>query len=214
MRLPRPSWPRGTLALMMLPFFSLPLGEIVGWLIRYRYVLLFPIMVAEGPIITVIAGLLVSLGHLDFTPKYALAVTADLVGDTLYYLAGRIGTHRLLERRTRRLPDVRDRIEKLRVRFDRHVGATLLMGKLTHGVGGLILLTAGVVRIPYAAFFWFNLLGTLPKSLFLLLVGYYFGHSYHVISAYLDALALIAVSLAACAGIVFFLYGAGWTTRG
>jgi len=47
-----------------------------------------------------------------------------------------------------------------------------------------------------------------------LLVGYYFGHSYHVISAYLDALALITVSLAACAGIVFFLYGAGWTTRG
>lgn len=170
-------------------------------------------MVAEGPIVAVVAGFLVSLGRLDITTTYVLAVTADLVGDTLYYIAGRIGSDRFLERWTSRTLDVRGRFEKLRDRFDRQVGTTLLMGKLTHGVGGLILLTAGVVRIPFAPFFWFNLLGTLPKSLFLLLVGYYFGHSYQAISTYLDAIALITASLAACAGIVFFLYGAGWTTK-
>jgi membrane protein DedA with SNARE-associated domain len=193
---------------MVFPFFSLPLGKVVAWLIHYRYLVLFPIMVAEGPIITIIAGLLVSLGYLDLTATYLLAVTADLVGDTLYYCAGRIGTNRFLERWTTRMPDARGQIEKLKGHFDRHVGTTLLMGKLTHGVGGLILLTAGAVRIPFAAFFWFNLLGTLPKSLLLLLVGYYFGHSYRTIGSYLDAVALISTSVVFLAGAVFVIYRA------
>ena len=65
-----------------------------------------------------------------------------------------------------------EQIEGLRGHFERHVGKTLLMGRLTHGAGALILLPAGAVRIPFATFFWFNLLGTLPKSQLLLLLGY------------------------------------------
>lgn len=204
---------RDTLASMMFPIVSLPLGQLVPWLIQYRYLLLFPIMVVEGPIITIIAGFLVSLGYLDFTATCLLAVTADLVGDTLYYVAGRIGTNRFLERWTPRLRNAWEKIEGLRSHFKRHVGKTLLMGKLTHGAGGLILLTAGAVRIPFATFFWFNLLGTLPKSLLLLLLGYYFGHSYRRIGTYLDEIALLTTSLVLLAGVAFFVYGTRWTKK-
>jgi membrane protein DedA with SNARE-associated domain len=204
---------RDTLAFMVFPIFSLPLEPLVPWLIQYRYLFLFPILVVEGPIITIIAGFLVSLGYLDFTATYLLAVTADLVGDTLYYVAGRIGTNCFLDRWTTRLRNVWDQIEGLRSHFERHVGKTLLMGKLTHGAGGLILLTAGAVRIPFAAFFWFNLLGTLPKSLLLLLLGYYFGHSYRRIGMYLDEIALITTSLVLLAGVAFLVYGTRWTKK-
>jgi membrane protein DedA with SNARE-associated domain len=187
--------------------FSLPLTQILPPLIHYRYILLFPIMVVEGPIITIIAGFLVSLGSLDFPITYAVAVTADLVGDTLYYLVGRFGANRFVDRWGKYLRISWEQIETLKRHFERHVGKTLLMGKLTHGAGGLILLAAGVAKIPYLRFFWFNLLGTLPKSLVLLLVGYYFGHGYRSINRYLNEVALLTLCLVVLGGLALILYG-------
>ncbi len=189
------------------PLFSLPLTQILPPLIHYRYILLFPIMVVEGPIITIIAGFLVSLGSLDFPITYAVAVTADLAGDTLYYLVGRFGANRVVDRWGKYLAVSWEQIDKLKRHFERHVGRTLLMGKLTHGAGGLILLAAGVAEVPYLLFFWFNLLGTLPKSLVLLLVGYYFGHGYQSINRYLNEVALLTICLVMLGGLAFLFYG-------
>lgn len=201
------------IAVMLLPFLSLPLGQIIPWLIQYRYWILFPIMVFEGPVITIIAGFLVSLGYLDFIATYVLAVTADLIGDSLYYVAGRFGTDRFLERRSRRIKTMLDRVETVKEHFERHVGKTLVVGKLTHGAGGLILFAAGVFEIRFATFLLYNALGTLPKSLALLLVGYYFGHSYQRISSYLNDIALVTVVVVLLAVIAFFFYGSRWMKK-
>jgi len=195
------------MALMMLPLLSLPLPRVLPWLIQYKYLLLFPVLVVEGPIITVIAGFLVSLGDLDFLRTYVLAVTADLLGDTLYYTAGRFGAHRFVGRWGKYLGVTWCQIERFKRHFERRVGTSLLLGKLTHGVGGLILLAAGVAEVPYGDFLWFNLLGTLPKSLLFLLVGFYFGHGYQRINTYLNVLALITVPAVLLAGLGFLLYG-------
>jgi membrane protein DedA with SNARE-associated domain len=177
-------------------------------LIQYKYLLLFPVLVFEGPIITVIAGFLVSLGDLDFLRTYTLAVTADLLGDSLYYAVGRLGAHRVVGRWGKYLGVTWGQVEKVKRHFDRHVGTSLVLGKLTHGVGGLILLAAGVAEVPYGVFLWFNLLGTLPKSLLFLLVGYYFGHGYQKINAYLNAVALASVAAVLLAGLAFLRHGA------
>jgi len=39
--------------------------QIVNWLLAYKYLLLFPIAVIAGPIITVIGGFLSSLGYFN-----------------------------------------------------------------------------------------------------------------------------------------------------
>ncbi len=196
------------MALMMLPLLSLPLARVLPWLIRYKYLLLFPILVVEGPIITVIAGFLVSVGDLNFLRTYALAVTADLIGDSLYYAVGRLGAHRVIDRWGKYLGVTWCQVEKVKRHFDRHVGMSLVLGKLTHGVGGLILLVAGVAEVPYGVFLWFNLVGTLPKSLLFLLVGFYFGHGYEKINTYLNDVALVTGFAVLVAGLAFLLYGA------
>jgi membrane protein DedA with SNARE-associated domain len=188
-------------------FDALALPQMLPWLIQYRYLLLFPIVVVEGPIICVIAGLLVSLGYLDFPLTYGLAVTADLVGDTLYYLTGRYGANRVMDRWGKYLGVPWDQIEKLKRHFQQHVGKTLLLGKLTQGAGGLILVAAGAAKVPSPIFLWFNLLGTLPKSLVLLLVGFYFGHAYRRINGYLNVLALITIGVVVFAGLAYVFYG-------
>jgi membrane protein DedA with SNARE-associated domain len=192
---------------MMFDAFALPLPQLLSWLIQYRYLLLLPIVVVEGPIITVIAGFLVSLGYLDFILAYGLAVTGDLFGDTLYYLAGRIGADRFVKGWGRCLCITWDQIDRLKQHFARHVGKTLLLGKLTQGAGGLILVAAGAAEVPYPVFLWFNLLGTLPKSLALLLVGFYFGHAYRRISAYLNDIALITIGILVLVSPGYLFYG-------
>ena len=49
----------------------------------YKYWLIFPIMVLEGPIITVISGFLVSLGTLNAFVAYPLLFFGDLLGAAL-----------------------------------------------------------------------------------------------------------------------------------
>jgi membrane protein DedA with SNARE-associated domain len=35
-----------------------------------------------------------------------------------------------------------------------------------------------MARMPISEFLWFNLLGTIPKSFILLIIGFYFGQAY------------------------------------
>ena len=39
--------------------------EVVQWIFLYKYYVLFPVMVVEGPVVTLIAGMFISTGHLD-----------------------------------------------------------------------------------------------------------------------------------------------------
>jgi hypothetical protein len=67
---------------------SLPIETAVTLLEAHPYLLLFPLVLLEGPIATVAAGLLVATGIMSWPVAYAVAVTADLAGDTPYRRLG------------------------------------------------------------------------------------------------------------------------------
>ena len=166
------------------------LSEIFILLDNYKYLFLFPIVVIEGPIITVIAGLLVSLGHLNIFITYAVIVFGDMVGDSLYYVIGFYGRLGFVERWGHFLGMTKERVVKIENHFTNHTGKTLITGKLTHFAGAVILVAAGVAKVPYWKFIWYNFLPTIPKSLALLLLGYYFGKAYQQIDSYFNYIAL------------------------
>lgn len=85
--------------------------------------------------------------------------------------------------------------------FEKHSGKTLIIGKLSHAVGGVVLVAAGTARVPFWKFIWYNFIPTLPKSLILLLIGFYFGRFYIKINTYLDYTAIWTVVLA----VIFIL---------
>lgn len=86
-------------------------------------------------------------------------------------------------------------VEKLKVFFHRHIGKTLLLGKTTQAIEGAFLVAADAVNVPYRTFLFFNTIGTLPKSLILLLYGYYFGKEYARVSDILDYIGLATIVL-------------------
>jgi membrane-associated protein len=172
-------------------------SEIFKLLFTYSYFILFPLVVVEGPVVTIISGFLVSLGFMDFIPTYFTIVSADLTGDFLYYSAGRWWLNKPYKGILNFFSIDMKVVHKLEAAIKKNKGPFLFFGKLSHALGGLILFAAGSAEIPIKEYMWFNFLATIPKSLILLAVGYYFGSTVSNFNKYVDftVLGLFALTI-------------------
>lgn len=162
----------------------------------YGYVALLPLAVIEGPAVTVFAAFLAAQGLLDVSVVYAIVVLGDLLGDLLYYVGGRFLLQRLVTWRGAWAMQLRHRVGVLAQRIRARAGAMLLFGKLTHSAGFAVLLAAGAAHVPMRRFLTYNLLGTLPKSLLFVVIGYWFGRLYIAIQGDLRIAGVIGFVLA------------------
>lgn len=167
--------------------------------------ILAPIAVLEGPIITVIAGYLAHLGAFSPVSAYVIVVLADLVGDAVFYLFGRSGIGWLSPRWRNRLGLRQERLAKLRDHFQAQGGRTLILGKLTHTLGALALVAAGMAHMRFVPFLWYNFIATLPKSLVFLMLGYSLGLAYKQVNGWIFWGSLVPLVLVAVWAASHFL---------
>lgn len=183
---------------------SLSLATISIWIIRYGYWVILPISIIEGPIITVIAAFLAHQGYFNIFTVFFIVVLGDLIGDLLFYSFGFYGK-RLSNTLVGNFLGLTDEIiKKVSDHFDIHSGRTIILGKLTHSMGWAILPAAGMAKMPIGKFLWFNLIGTLPKSLVFLLIGYYLGYAYKNIDSYINKVALILFFVLLIGSLFYF----------
>lgn len=179
------------------------LNTIIGFIIQYGYIVIFPITIAEGPIITVIAGFLSAQGYFNLAIVYAVVVVGDLAGDFLWYGVGRFG-HTIARSKIGKKIGIKDHhLDKVTGHYDIHSGKTLLLGKWTHSLGMFILTGAGVAKMPLGKFFLYNLIGTLPKSLLFTLLGYYVGYAFQKINSIIEKTAFI-IGIFLIAGVIVY----------
>lgn len=95
----------------------LSVTELINLLLQYKYLIIFPIVMFEGPITTIVAGFLSSLGYFNFWFTYLLVATADLASDALYYALGRWGRKSFVEKLGHYVGITISRIEKMVWRF-------------------------------------------------------------------------------------------------
>lgn len=178
-------------------FFTL--NQVIHLLLTYRYELLFPISVIEGPIITVIGGFLASQNYMNPYFVFIIVVAGDMIGDLLYYYLGRYGGLRFINKFGKYFGVKPEYVLRLEKHFDKHPRKTLIFGKFTHTFGVVVLVTAGMAKMRLGMFMLYNFLPTLPKSAALVLIGFYFGHAYVQINNYLNywiiAMGLLVVVL-------------------
>lgn len=179
---------------------GLPLQTIFGWIVAYRYAILLPIAIVEGPIVSVIAGFLISIGQMDFWIAFGLLSLGDVLGDVGLYSIGRWGGLALISKHGARFGVTPERIKKLETFFEHHAKKTLLFGKWGHVLGFPILVTAGVAREPLGEFIAVSIIGTLPKTLALVFLGIYFGASYGLVNHYLDIFVVVTLVVLAIVG--------------
>ncbi|MEK7576371.1 MAG: VTT domain-containing protein [Patescibacteria group bacterium] len=170
----------------------------------YGYALLFPIAVIEGPIISIIAGFLISGGILNLYVVYVVLLLGDLVGDTMYYCIGRYGGNYFVKRWGWFLNIDESKLIRLEESFNTHSAKWLFFAK-AQGLGSAILVAAGVIKMPFGRFLWLNFLATLIKSAFFLAIGFYFGKAYIAINGYVNKFGIITLFIIVIGIILYFL---------
>lgn len=181
------------------------LDNILALLLQYKYLILFPISVIEGPIISILAGVLIAQNLLNPWITWTLLVIGDIVGDTLYYCLGRYGGRPFIKKHGHLL---RLREEKM-TQWEEHFHhkapkRTLFLGK-TQPWGSVILFAAGATKMPYLKFLLINTVASIPKALLLILIGYYFNEAYIVMDRYLQYTGIILTIIGILIVLYFFL---------
>lgn len=179
--------------------------EIILLLTTYKYLFLFPVVVVEGPIITVIAGFLSSTGYLNLFIAYAVILIGDITGDSLYYCLGRWGSIRFINRWGHYVGLTIERVKKIKQHFINHTGKTIIIGKFAHSIEIPFLIAAGFAKVPYHKFLLYVFIPSVPKSLLFILIGYYFGRAYGEINKYLGYSAFFMMATAISFTVIYFV---------
>ncbi len=177
--------------------------EIFSLLYTYGYHVLFPLVLLEGPIATIAGGFLVAGGYMNFYMAYLVVIVADLAGDIIYYWIGRSFLNTVGLKLLSFVGIDSKNIEHAKKAMNYHKGKILFFGKLSHAIGGPILIAAGALKVPIKDFVLFNFLATIPKSLTFLMVGYLFGDTIGRWGKYIK---LTSIGLALFTVIVVVIY--------
>jgi membrane-associated protein len=172
-------------------------------LYAFRYLVLFPLAVVEGPILAVIAGFLCIEGLLNPLIVYPIIVLGDVCGDSLVYALGRWGGSRQQGRWGRLIGLNREKIDRARTYFSGNPVKTVSLSKLILGVGVAGIFLAGNSRIPYRTFVAVCLITSAAQYTVYLGIGLLFGRAYREINLYLNYIATAVIVL--CFAF-FFVY--------
>jgi|SRR3989344_2758234 len=155
-------------------------------LLTYKYLILIPLSIIEGPIVTVIAGFLVTLKFFNLFLIYIIMVAGDVVGDGIAYSFGYFGKRFL---HYFKITD--EKLEKAKKYFNENHRKAIFASKVVYGLGTTGLITAGILHVPYKKYFKTCVLISAVQSLILIMIGVLFGHAYVVIEKYLNYYAAI-----------------------
>lgn len=165
-----------------------------------------PGAIVEGALVTIVAGYLSSQGRLSLLVCWPVLVLGDLIGDSFFYSVGRWGSRTLLSRWGRYCGIGAARLDAVDAHFDRYAGRTLILGKMSLVVGPALLAAAGVARVSYGRFLWFNLVATVPKTLILLLLGFFFAQTSSEATDYFGYGSVVTLTLALCVIALYATY--------
>ncbi len=159
---------------------AMDLALATSLILQYKYLLLLPVAIIEGPILSMICGFFIRTGELALAPTFIALAVGDLLGDALWYWIGRHYGHSFIRRFGRFFSITEESVATVHRIFDTYHTGILLFSKVTMGLGfpGATLFTAGMTRVPFNKFMILNALGQIVWTAALLAIGYYLGNVY------------------------------------
>ena len=150
----------------------------------YGLVFLFAIVCLEsagawlpGETALIAAAIYASNGHLSITGVIAVAAVAAIIGDNIGYWLGREGGRRLLYRYAllqRFAEKVMPPAERF---FERHGGKAVFLARFFGGVRVTGAWMAGITRMPWWRFLFWNAAGGIVWAIAVSLIAFYGGHA-------------------------------------
>jgi membrane protein DedA with SNARE-associated domain len=159
-------------------------GRVEHFFTHHGLPLLFVVIMLEsfgiplpGETALIAFGVLASQGHYDIAVVIAVAAAAAIVGDNLgYWLIGRWGGRRLFKHR--RLAPYADRLlPRAEDIMQRHGGKTVFFGRFVAILRFTAAWVAGIARMKWWRFLFWNALGGIAWATLIGLIAYYGGQA-------------------------------------
>ena len=172
------------------------------WLIQlvtshpyFVYFIIIVLACAEGPILSLIVGVLVKLGYFSFIPMYLALMFGDVLGDAGWYWVGRRYGHAFIKRFGKYFSVTEEGVIKVTKIFHKYKHHILIISKITNGFGFALvtLITAGLVKIPFLKYVGINIIGQFVWTGLLIGVGYFFGDAYMKVDSIIGKLSIFAL---------------------
>lgn len=183
------------------------MNALLASILLYKYVLLIPLAIIEGPMVSIYSGFLIQGGIMRVVPAYLCLMLGDLLGDVGWYLVGYYSGRPFIRRFGKYFSITDESVATATRVFHRHNQFILLFSKITTGFGLAlaVLVTAGMVKIPFRRYLLLNFLGQIVWTGMMLSLGYFFGHLYAQIEGVFGKLSFFAAFVV----LVFALFGLG-----
>jgi len=171
------------------------------------YVLIMLLACLEGPILSVLCGLLIKAGYVKFWPVYLILMLGDILRDIVWYWIGKNLGHRFIRRFGHYIDATEEKVSKATALFHKHKNPILIISKVTNGLGLAIvtLIAAGMAKVPFKNYLFLNFIGQLFWTGLLVAAGYFFGSLYEEMEVFLGK-ANVILLLFVLALVLFFLY--------
>lgn len=185
--------------------------QVLSLIEHYGYlVILFGVMLEStgvplpGETILLASGLLAQRGHLDLGDAIAFGILGAVVGDQIGYWAGREGGRPFVLKWGRYVRITPGRLARAEAFFDRHGGKAVFLARFFAGFRVFGALVAGITRMHWRTFFFYNALGGAVWATAAVLVGYFLGSSLGVVERWAGRATLLLAAIAAVA-VGFYL---------
>lgn len=159
--------------------------ELIQHLQVWGYPVMILLMIAEGPITTIIAAFLASLGFFEWHIVYILSLLGDVLGDIFWYSIGYFGGRPALKKFRKKLGIKLSAIRYIEDKFKKSGSKIIFYVKVSTGLCLVTFILAGSMKMSFKKFVQFSLLGGLVWSAFLVTLGYFFGYAAEQIDQYI-----------------------------
>lgn len=153
--------------------------EITHLILQYRYWILVPLSIIEGPMVAFIAGTLASLGYFNLPVLAIFFFVRDIGMDGIYYATGYFFSKTAFAKRMLDKMNIKsDRLDEIRTLWEKHPARIMFAGKLSYGIAQAFIVAAGTVKMRIQTFFTYGAIVAITQYGAYLLLGYFFGNAF------------------------------------
>src|SRR3989344_1646355 len=175
-------------------------------LAQYTYIIMAPAAMVLGPIVSLVAGVLLRLDIISLVPTCLALAAGELGADVVWYWVGRRYGGSFVGRFGRYFGMTPASIANAMSLFGKHHDIIIFTSKLTAGLGFamVILFAAGLSRVPFRRYMMLNIAGQFLWTAALLSIGYSLGHLFTEVSNVFEKTALIALVVIILVSLIGF----------
>ena len=156
--------------------------------------------VVPGETAVLLGGFLANQGHLDIVTLIGIVVISAILGDTVGYEVGKRLGPRLL--RVGIFRKHQSRLDGAQDMLRRRGGPAVFLGRWTAFLRAVMPGLAGLSRMRYRVFLFWNALGGIAWGITFSLVGYFAGASYEKVASTIGKGAAVVLAVAVISGLV------------